>query len=106
MSLYDDVLAAVGETGVRVSEWLISDNGRRIEPPYVCVADVEGSGIYADGKIVIPIETVKVYIVYTPNKADVVELIKSRLEPYGYAWQKEKFSAERVMICTLTIEGG
>ena len=45
MSLYDDVLAAVRETGVRVSEWLISDNGRRIEPPYVCVADVEGTTV-------------------------------------------------------------
>lgn len=106
MALYDEVLAAVKETGVRVSEWLISEGGRRIDPPYICVADVEGNGIYADGALVIPYETVKVYIVYTPNQADVVEQVKAKLEPYGYAWQKEKFSAERVMICTLTIEGG
>lgn len=106
MALKDDICGRLKAAGLTVSEWLISDGGRPIKPPYACVCDVEGHGVYADGKCVIPIDTVKVHVVYTPASEDFLRRVTDTLREYGTEWQKEKFSAERVMICTLTIEGG
>lgn len=106
MELQKKILEIVKAMGIPVTDWLISENGRIYKPPYACVSDVDGHGIYADGKIVIPIETVRVQLVYTPDDDITVSKIKTALEPYGYEWQKEKFGAERVMIMTLTVEGG
>lgn len=106
MALKDDICGKLKAAGLTVSEWLISDGGRAIKPPYACVCDVEGHGVYADGKCVIPIDTVKVHVVYTPASEDFLQRVTDTLREYGTEWIKEKFSAERVMICTLTIEGG
>lgn len=106
MALKDDIIGKLKAARLTVSEWLISDGGRPIKPPYACVCDVEGHGVYADGRCVIEVETVKVHVVYTPQSAEFLEQVKGLLREYGSEWEKEKFSAERVMICTLTIEGG
>ena len=111
MALSDNITALLKDNGFIVSEWLLPSsrpNMEEVKPPYVVVNDVEGYGIYANGKLVLPIEAVNVHFVYRGvAETDMVllEKLKKQLEPYGYTWKKEKFSAERVMLCTFTLEG-
>lgn len=108
MTLHEIILDLLTKENIKVSEWLITEDGKTlIRPPYVCICDVEGYGVYADGKLAIPIEAVKIHVVYTPTNENFFEQVKGVLSRagYGYKWEKEKLTAERVMIGTLTVEG-
>lgn len=111
MALSDNITALLKDNGFVVSEWLLPSsrpNMESVKPPYAVVNDVEGHGIYANGQLVLPVEAVDVHFVYRGvSEADEEQLekLKELLKPYGYTWKKEKFSAERVMLCTLTMEG-
>ena len=111
MALSDKITALLKEEGFVVSEWLLPSsrpNMEEVKPPYTVVQDIEGYGLYANGKLVIPLEAVDVHFVYKGvSEADLalLEKLKALLAPYGYTWKKEKFSAERVMLCTFTLEG-
>lgn len=106
--LHEQITELLQANGFIASEWLLpsQNNGSAVKPPYVVVNDVDGYGIYADGKLVIPIEKVGVHFVYRSDKDSEEETrLDELLKPFGYSWTKEKFSAERVMIKTYTLEG-
>ena len=111
MALSDKITKLLQDNGFTVSEWLLPSsrpNMQEVKPPYAVVQDVEGHGVYANGKLVIPVEAVNVHFVYRgviESDEELLSKLKKLLEPYGSEWKKEKFSAERVMLCTFTMEG-
>lgn len=105
--LHEEVTELLQANDFIASEWLLpTQKGATVKPPYVVVNDVDGHGIYADGKLVIPFETVNVHFIFRGDKDTTEETkLDELLKPFGYTWTKEKFSAERVMIKTYTLEG-
>lgn len=108
MKLHKKIAAALEAAGIVVSEWLITANDTRnpIKPPYVCISDVQGNGIFADGILVMEIETVNIRVIYTPEQVGTFEKVEEIMQGMGYGgnWLKEKISADRVMMATLTAE--
>lgn len=107
MKLIETIENALKSAGITVSEWLITANNTRdvIKPPYVCISDVQGNGIFADGKCVIEISTINVRVIYTPEQVGTFDKVNEILQGMGYGgWLKEKISADRVMMATLTVE--
>lgn len=108
MKLIEKIENALKSAGITVSEWLITANNTRdiIKPPYVCISDVQGNGIFADGVLAIEITTVNVRVIYTPEQVGTFDKVNEILTGMGYGgnWLKEKISADRVMMATLTVE--
>ena len=108
MPLLQKIEKAIEEAGITVSEWLITTNDTRnkIKPPYVCISDVQGNGIFADGVLAMEITTVNVRVIYTPEQVGTFDKVNEILTGMGYGgnWLKEKISADRVMMATLTVE--
>lgn len=108
MKLIEKIENALKSAGITVSEWLITSNDTRniIKPPYVCISDVQGNGIFADGVLVMEFTTVNVRVIYTPEQVGTFDKVNDILQGMGYGgnWLKEKISADRVMMATLTVE--
>lgn len=108
MKLIEKIENALKSAGITVSEWLITANNTRdiIKPPYVCISDVQGNGIFADGILVMEFATVNVRVIYTPEQVGTFDRVNDILQGMGYGgnWLKEKISADRVMMATLTVE--
>lgn len=106
MKLTDKIIQILEAEEIRVSEWLVTDSsGKNIRPPYVCVMDEEGSGVWADGICIIPTVRVSVHAVFREDDKRFFEQVRRLLAAYGGSWKKEKYSAERVLIATLEING-
>ena len=107
MKLIEKIENALKSAGITVSEWLITSNDTRnvIKPPYVCISDVQGDGIFANGILVMEFTTVNVRVIYTPEQVGTFDKVNKILRGMGYGgnWLKEKISADRVMMATLTV---